>query len=221
MSRRRRTPPNPLPAEPYWDTVPGSRGFLQSIAEEPEDDGLRLVFADWLEDHGQPQRAEFIRVQVRRTQVEWDDPEQRDLETREDELLKAHRADWLQGLPKCEGVKWKFERGLLERAEVSWSGALDRMRAVFAAFDVRHLHLSHNEFADEGAATLAASPHLANLTSLDMGHNQIGDAGATALAVSPHLANLTSLGLADNPISEYGRTALMNSPHLRNCQIDL
>ncbi len=40
------------------------QGFLESIKESPGDDGLRLIFADWLEDHGQSQRAEFLRLQV-------------------------------------------------------------------------------------------------------------------------------------------------------------
>jgi uncharacterized protein (TIGR02996 family) len=39
-------------------------GFLQAILDDVEDDALRLVYADWLEEHGQPERAEFIRVQV-------------------------------------------------------------------------------------------------------------------------------------------------------------
>jgi uncharacterized protein (TIGR02996 family) len=27
-------------------------GFLNDICEHPEEDGPRLVYADWLEDHG-------------------------------------------------------------------------------------------------------------------------------------------------------------------------
>ena len=38
--------------------------FLLSIAENKNDDFPRLVFADWLEEKGQEERAEFIRVQI-------------------------------------------------------------------------------------------------------------------------------------------------------------
>lgn len=38
--------------------------LLLDIIANPEDDGLRLICADWLEDHGYPDRAEFIRVQI-------------------------------------------------------------------------------------------------------------------------------------------------------------
>jgi len=34
-----------------------------AILAHPDDDGPRLVYADWLEEHGEQERAEFIRVQ--------------------------------------------------------------------------------------------------------------------------------------------------------------
>ena len=39
-------------------------GLLREAAENPHDDAPRLVLADWLEDHGEPERAEFVRVQL-------------------------------------------------------------------------------------------------------------------------------------------------------------
>jgi uncharacterized protein (TIGR02996 family) len=38
--------------------------LLQAIREAPDDDAPRLVYADWLDEHGAPERAEFIRVCV-------------------------------------------------------------------------------------------------------------------------------------------------------------
>lgn len=38
--------------------------FMTAIIESPWDDSPRLMFADWLEEHGQEERANFIRVQV-------------------------------------------------------------------------------------------------------------------------------------------------------------
>jgi uncharacterized protein (TIGR02996 family) len=38
--------------------------LLRAVLEAPDDDAPRLVMADWLEDHGEPGRAEFVRVQV-------------------------------------------------------------------------------------------------------------------------------------------------------------
>ena len=38
-----------------------------AVIRQPEDDLPRLMAADWLEEHGQPERAEFIRVQIELT----------------------------------------------------------------------------------------------------------------------------------------------------------
>jgi uncharacterized protein (TIGR02996 family) len=38
--------------------------LLAAILANPDEDTPRLVYADWLQEHGEPDRAEFIRVQV-------------------------------------------------------------------------------------------------------------------------------------------------------------
>lgn len=38
--------------------------LLEAVIAAPHDDGPRLVFADFLEEHGDPDRAEFIRLQI-------------------------------------------------------------------------------------------------------------------------------------------------------------
>ncbi len=47
--------------------------FLRTIIANPKDDTCRLVFADWLEEQGEQERAEFIRVQcdLARLKCEW------------------------------------------------------------------------------------------------------------------------------------------------------
>ena len=37
--------------------------LLRAVLGRPDDDVPRLVLADWLDEHGQPERAEFVRVQ--------------------------------------------------------------------------------------------------------------------------------------------------------------
>src|SRR3982750_4314118 len=38
--------------------------LLAAIIADPDEDTPRLVFADWLDEHGEPERAEFIRVTI-------------------------------------------------------------------------------------------------------------------------------------------------------------
>lgn len=38
--------------------------FIRRICENPAEDAVRLVFADWLQENGEGERAEFIRDQI-------------------------------------------------------------------------------------------------------------------------------------------------------------
>lgn len=43
--------------------------LLQGIIENPRDDARRLIYADWLEEHDDETRAEFIRTQIAKTKA--------------------------------------------------------------------------------------------------------------------------------------------------------
>ena len=40
------------------------QAFIDAILASPEDDAPRLIYADWLDEQGQSERAEFIKVQI-------------------------------------------------------------------------------------------------------------------------------------------------------------
>lgn len=44
-------------------TCSDQAALVRAVCAAPQDDSPRLVYADWLDDNGQPERAEFIRVQ--------------------------------------------------------------------------------------------------------------------------------------------------------------
>jgi uncharacterized protein (TIGR02996 family) len=93
--------------------------FLQAIIESPDDDTPRLVYADWLEEHGQPDRAALIRVQCRLACLADDDPTRPDLEAVERRLLEGHQGAWVVqcGLPMTwENALAVFRQRLHEAA---------------------------------------------------------------------------------------------------------
>ncbi len=75
--------------------------FLADVIANPADDAVRLIYADWLEDNGEGERAEFIRVQCELAipcrhegRLHHDQCERCNrLRKRERELL-VHTADW-------------------------------------------------------------------------------------------------------------------------------
>jgi uncharacterized protein (TIGR02996 family) len=52
------------------------RAFLKAILEHPEDDALKLVYADWLEEQSDP-RGEYLRLMMKVRQERVVTPEQR------------------------------------------------------------------------------------------------------------------------------------------------
>src|SRR3954454_12545855 len=77
------TPPSypPRPAE----ELP----FLRAIADNPSDEGARLVFADWLEERADP-LGEFHRNQCRLARLGPDDKGRREIDKRQLALLNEH-----------------------------------------------------------------------------------------------------------------------------------
>jgi uncharacterized protein (TIGR02996 family) len=75
---------------------------LAEIIANPDDDGPRLLFADWLEDHGEGRRAEFIRVQCELAKLDADDGESVADTTREVAGAWIVRAEQREALQRRE-----------------------------------------------------------------------------------------------------------------------
>ena len=93
---------------------PEVRMFFRDIKEHPDDDTPRLIFADWLQEHGNAAaaaRGEFLRLQVLRHRLTPDDPSYELLKRREGELFTEHCWTWLG--PLADVATWTFERGMV------------------------------------------------------------------------------------------------------------
>jgi uncharacterized protein (TIGR02996 family) len=81
---------------------PGHEPFLRAICAAPDDDAPRLVYADWLDEHGHPDRAEFIRKHIAGA---------RDRDVHElgcQVLFRAKGRAWVAGLPGTVGLWAEF-----------------------------------------------------------------------------------------------------------------
>lgn len=65
--------------------------FLDAIIAEPDRDDLRMIFADWLRDQGEHDRAEFIAVQCELANLEKCGIHYRRDKLRHDELRRRER----------------------------------------------------------------------------------------------------------------------------------
>src|SRR5437870_7513152 len=83
--------------------------FLDAIRAQPGSRALRLVYADWLEEQGDP-RADFLRVQCQAAALAPASPRRLALEARAHALLLRHEADWLGPL-LGRVSNWEFAGG--------------------------------------------------------------------------------------------------------------
>jgi uncharacterized protein (TIGR02996 family) len=70
---------------------PEHPGLLAGVIADAEEDAPRLVYADWLDEHGDPDRAAFIRLGCALADKSPADPDYVDLTERRVELLAAMR----------------------------------------------------------------------------------------------------------------------------------
>jgi uncharacterized protein (TIGR02996 family) len=100
------------------DTTADERAFLRAVCDRPDDDLPRLIFADYLDERGDP-RGEFIRVQCELERIacragygrQVRDPcgfpgwcRACDLRRRERELLTSHHHVWAAPVAAVLGV---------------------------------------------------------------------------------------------------------------------
>jgi uncharacterized protein (TIGR02996 family) len=228
----------PSPDSPQMP--PELLALLDAVKENPEDDAPRLTLADWLAEHGEPARADFVRLQVELARLEEGDPRRAALQARERDLRVRHEAAWLGPVGTLTEAS-AFRRGTLHveiprktlfsgpittwmaGGQAAWAERLTvyDLTAKGAARLAGLPFLAHltalsisGRLGGEGLAALLGSPHLRRLRELDLGAAGIGEAGARALAAWPGLARLSILGLSGNAIGDGGAGALAASPHL-------
>jgi uncharacterized protein (TIGR02996 family) len=206
--------------------------FLQAIRDESDSDAPRLVYADWLEEHGQEARAEFVRAQCERVRPSTDPGRAAELETRAGRLLVANWEAWVGPLRELVGPNgsvlgesWllggphpdalsRFHRGFVESLALMAAAFVMHGHRLARLMPLRHLRLWR---AGAVAEELAACPHLDGVTTLDFADYYTGPLtapGAWALARSPYLGRLRALHLYGNNIGDDGLRALAKAPWL-------
>src|SRR5438128_679435 len=101
-----------------------AEAFLQRIRAFPDDDAPRLIFADWLDECGDP-RGAFIRVQLALARLDEElagqidrDATRTKWEEKERALLEAHRQEWTAPFQGLATVR-SFRRGFAEEVNVT------------------------------------------------------------------------------------------------------
>jgi uncharacterized protein (TIGR02996 family) len=192
--------------------------LLRAVCENPDDDLPRLVFADWLEEHGEPDRAEFIRVQCELARGAAFGPRADELRLRERQLLDEFAVAWAEPLRGLVS-QFIYARGFVERVEMSLETPAEQIVRVFDLTPVRHVR-DQNQFCDF-QGVVDALPGMDRLTGLEFWWlYAFDDQLLGRILTSEHLANLRTLvlhhdrngNLADDEVLIAG----LMSPHRSN-----
>ena len=172
--------------------------LLAQCLDAPDDDASKLVYADWLEQQGDP-AAELIRAQMRGQDV--------------DKLVEKH--GWVDGLD--DWVEQSFEPTFVGGMVATvWGAAKSyaskKMQAalmpVVTKFGVRHTCVY------DACKKLGDAETLAWTTSLRWKSCRAGNDVFAALAKSPHLARLSSLEIEEAVCTNVGLRKLAQSKYL-------
>jgi uncharacterized protein (TIGR02996 family) len=204
------------------------KALLEAIWADPDDDLPRLAYADWLEEQGDLDRAELIRVQCQRATIDgevrtldwlmkWYSrleveflrgiraalPERgrrgtRKMAEREAHLLQRNQDRWLSGL----AFPIEFRRGFPEVIEVSASQYLESAATLERLAPVQSIHLMSFSPWNEQSDTADWSAEKAATLEL------VGQ-----LAACPQLRHWVELEFVACPGCEVFDT-LLSSPHL-------
>jgi uncharacterized protein (TIGR02996 family) len=193
--------------------------LLAAVLANPDDDLPRLVYADWCDENGQPERAEFIRLQIQTT-----------LEERASELWNAHAEQWYPGMKRFAG-EVGTDRGFPNHIGTSAGRFVKHAADLFAvaptinevllqklgrnaaalakckAFaQVERLSFFETPFRRAEAEAFFRCEYLHLLREFDIAFTdtQMGPHGAAALAACPSLVALEDLNLHNHAIFDWG-----------------
>ncbi|QJW99929.1 TIGR02996 domain-containing protein [Frigoriglobus tundricola] len=208
------------------DLLAQHEAFLRAIFDAPDDDTPRLVYADFLQEHGAEDRAAVIRWQCGRAEPPANVPDfpeqyergfpkpQKATELSLDQLSDPTALRW--HLVEARPVSFAVQELRLRKGRISSAEPFDVLFGLSAFVRVTELDLSGEEVLDvadtdadfikfrlvpvittAGVAVLAQHRGARRITALDLRYNELDNDAARALVRSPYLDNLKRLQLLE------------------------
>ena len=211
--------------EPMAAPVAGEqRELLANIIANPDDKKPRLVYADLLQERGDP-RGEYIILQCTRAELADDDPRAAEIDAQCDALMKKHKKAWT-ALGENKGARFVFRRGFVEKLSLDADDLLRNADLIFGAEPIEELNIwkIDESKAKQGKSRLApllALP-LQHIKRLSLARCKLTKEDFEALAAAKTLGNvemldLTNGGSATIPIAPLAKATSL--PKLRELKL--
>lgn len=197
------------------DVGADGEALLKEVLANPEDDRPRLVYADHLQQRGDP-RGEFITLQCAHAKLPQGDPRAEPLAARAEALLEKHKRDWVnpfmgdrhttviggRSYTRTSPSQWDFHRGFVRTATVSAESFPELSAGLFEREPVHRVRLTNR-----GLEGVLKAPSLEKLRELDLTHMRLKDA-AIALFKCNRFESLELLELYDCGLGVKGARAM-------------
>jgi uncharacterized protein (TIGR02996 family) len=185
-----------------------------AVVADPDDDTPRLIYADWLDENGQPDRAAFIRAQVESARAEPFSPRSRTANDLANRILESHRVGWTQHLNSHCVEPPRFHRGFVEHVAVEPISIVSALEAILDTEPVRSLRVIRTDYEGGWISLMPVfeAPRLRQIRQIELTspggfiHEEY-----TALIESPNLASVKRLSLRGNPIQPSWLEEMLNS----------
>lgn len=165
------------------------QSFIDEIIASPRDEAARLVFADYLEEVGDP-RAELIRIQFELGDLAPFDKRRQKLRTRERRVARQH--GWFTSVPK-EAIVRDTYGGFIDSVEMTVTRFLKHHEALFSSSPIRKVALKGKSVKFQ---KLAEVENLQRLAQLQMFSNDVEASAYCDLVRSPYLQDLEALKIS-------------------------
>ncbi len=226
-----------------------SLAFLRAIIARPDDDTPRLVYADYLEENDQPQRAEFIRLQCQLARHLSQLVKDRKLESvlnRQQELLCQFESRWRAELPQIPGVHWsEFHRGFIRGVAIQYPDTFAEFASIIlqaapitelrfyqatqadirvlaqtpALLQIRKLYVAVNIFGAGVARILASSPYGESVKILETNGWSMTDLGVLAFLQNENWQSLEEWHLAWNDLTDLTAETISVCSHMQTLRV--
>lgn len=200
--------------------------LLTAIVAEPDDDAPRLVYADWLQEHGDEEQAQFIRDWIKFAN---DLDEDQELAWQLKSVAERKAYDWLTaigvtGFPLIPSGGWghSYDCGMPDRlCYERVDQFIENAPTLFTRVPVRTVWIEDISPSDgEWLSVMADLPGLLQLRELDLESRRTfgRPEGFARLITSRYMANLEVLRVSNAALTDDDVQAFNEAKHLGNLE---
>lgn len=189
--------------------------LLRAICAHPDEDTPRLAFADYLDEHGEADRAAFVRGQVELATLTEDSLHRREVAFRCRQLLDANEDRWLDPREAFQ-FDYGWSRGFVETFTTTPQDLDYGDAELYRTNPFRRVWLWELEGSIDGVHLLPADNHI---TALDLIGNNLNVNQLKKLAKVTHLPHLRELGLMFNDLRDSAVKLLCGEPFFQRLEL--